>query len=172
MVLLHEYVQSASIRSHCYAVAAAMEHYAQKFTQDKDLWWMTGLLHDFDYEKYPTEHVTQGVKILAAQGYPQELIEAIQGHVDYVPRESLMAKTLFAVDELCGFIVALAKVKNGFTMDAGSVKRALKKKGFAAAVSREDIEAGIIELGVDKDEHFSAVITALSSIQVQLGFST
>ena len=172
--LLHEYVKSESIRRHCYAVAASMEAYAEKYGEDKDKWGICGLLHDFDYEKYPTipEHVTEGVKILRKINYPEEIVKAIEGHADYmnVPRESLMAKCLFAVDELSGFVVALARVKNGFDMDAESVKRALKKKGFAAAVNREDIERGIEELKVNKEEHFNLVIKALNGISKQLGF--
>ncbi|MBX4196023.1 HDIG domain-containing protein [Candidatus Pacearchaeota archaeon] len=175
--LLHEYVTSESIRRHCYAVAASMEAYAEKYHESKDAWWITGLLHDFDYEKYPTipEHVTEGVKILKAKGYLHEMIEAIQGHVDYlgVPRKSLMAKTLFAVDELSGFVVALAKVRQDrfTTMDAESVKKALKKKGFAAAINRDYIEKGIAELEVNKEEHFNLVIHALKKIQKDLGFT-
>ena len=173
--LLHEYVKSESIRKHCYAVAAAMEAYAEKYSEDKDKWWITGLLHDFDYEKYPTipEHVNEGIKILREKGYEEEIIEAIQGHAEYtgIPRKSLMAKCLFAVDELSGFIVALSKVKQGFnTMDADSVKKALKKKGFAAAINREDIKKGMNELGVNKEEHFNAVIKALKNISTDLGF--
>ncbi len=173
--LLDEYVQSESIRRHCYAVATSMEEYAKKYGEDKDKWWITGLLHDFDYEKYPTipEHVTEGVKILRRNGYSEDIIEAIQGHAEYVgvPRISLMAKCLFAVDELSGFVVALARVKQGFDMDAESVKKALKKKGFAAAVNREDIERGIVELGVNKEEHFNLVIHALEKIKGKLGFN-
>lgn len=173
--LLHEYVQSESIRRHCYAVAASMEEYAEKYSENKDKWWITGLLHDFDYEKYSTipEHVTEGAKILEDKGYPQDIIEAIQGHVDYtgIQRISLMSKCLFAVDELSGFVVALAKVKQGFQMDAESIKRALKKKGFAAAINREDIEKGIIELGISKEEHFNLVIRALEKIKKELGFN-
>lgn len=173
--LFKDYVKSDSIRKHCYAVAASMEEYAEKYGEDKDKWWITGLLHDFDYEKYPTipEHVTEGVKILKEKGYPHEIIEAIQGHAEYtgVPRKSLMAKCLFAVDELSGFVVALAKVKKGFQMDAESVKKALKKRGFAAAINRDDIEKGIMELGVSKEEHFNLVIRALGRIKEKLGFS-
>ena len=174
--LLHEYVKSKGIRNHCYAVAASMEAYAEKYKEDKDKWWICGLLHDFDYEKYPTipEHTTEGVKILRNENYPEDIIEAILGHAEYtgVPRNSLMAKCLFALDELSGFVVALAYVKQGFDMDAESVKRALKKKGFAAAISREDIEKGITELRVNREEHFNLVIHALEKIKEKLVLST
>ncbi len=174
--LLHEYVRSESLRRHCYAVAAAMEAYAEKYNDDKDQWWICGLLHDFDYEKYPTipEHVTEGIKILKEKKYPEDILEAIQGHAEYlgVPRRNRMAKCLFAVDELCGLIVALAKVKpDRFdTMDAESVNKAMKKKGFAAAINRDDIERGINELTVDRVEHFALLIRALKAIQKDLGF--
>lgn len=174
--LLHEYVQSESLRRHCYAVAAAMEAYAEKYSEDKNGWWICGLLHDFDYEKYPTipEHVTEGIKIMKEKGYSADIIEAIRGHAEYlgVPRKSMMAKCLFAVDELCGLIVALAKVKpDRFeTMDAESVNKAMKKKGFAATINRDDIERGINELNVERAEHFVLVIRALMGIQKELGF--
>jgi len=176
--LLHEYVQSDSLRKHCLAVATAMEAYAKKFQKENEAekWWITGLLHDFDYEKYPSleQHPFEGVKILKEQSYPQEIIEAILGHGNHthVPRKSQMARTLFAVDELSGFIIALAKVRpNNFEgMSAESVKKALKKKDFAKAINREEIEQSIIELGANKEEHFETVITALKSNKKQLGF--
>ncbi len=176
LALLHEYVQSLSLRRHCYAVAAAMEAYAGTYNENKDQWWMTGLLHDLDYEQYPSipDHVTKGSVILREKGYDGDIIEAIEGHADYtgVPRRSRMARCLFAVDELCGFLVALSKVReDGFvSMSAASVTRALKKKGFAAAIRRDDIEQGIIELGVDREEHFNLVIEALRRIEKTFGF--
>ncbi|PIN92842.1 HAD family hydrolase [Candidatus Pacearchaeota archaeon CG10_big_fil_rev_8_21_14_0_10_31_24] len=172
--LLNEYITSESLKRHCYSVAYSMEEYAEKFKEDKDLWFITGLLHDFDYEKFPTipEHVTEGVKILKEINCPEEIIEAIQGHADYtgIPRNTLMAKTLFAVDELSGFVIALAKVKQGFDMDSNSIKKALKKKGFASGVNRECIQKGIEELNVNQDEHFELVIQAQRKHAKELGF--
>lgn len=176
--LLHEYVQSDSLRKHCLTVATAMEAYAKKFQKENEAekWWITGLLHDFDYEKYPSleQHPFKGVEILKQNNYPEEIIEAILGHGNHtkIPRISLMAKTLFAVDELSGFIIALAKVRpNNFEgMSAESIKKALKKKDFAKAINREEIEQGIHELSISKEEHFETVIKALKSEKTQLGF--
>ncbi len=156
-----------------------MEAYARQnnMSQEEiDLWYTTGLLHDFDYEKFPTvpQHAIEGVKILAEKGYPTEMTQAILSHVDYggVARETPMQKTLFAVDELSGFIVALAKVRqdNFETMIADSVEKALKKKQFAAAVSREDIDKGAQLLGISRAEHFTSVINALKEKKAFLGF--
>ena len=173
--LLHEWVSSDSLRKHCYAVAAAMEAYAEKYGEEKDAWWTAGLLHDFDYEKHPTleQHPVEGVKILREKGYSEEIIQAILGHGNHtgVARESMMAKTLFAVDELCGLLVALAKVKpDRFeSMTSTSVEKALKKKEFARAISREDIEQGIKDLGIAREEHFILIISALRKITKELG---
>ena len=173
--LLHSWVSSESLRRHCYAVAAAMEGYAKKNKLNKeeiDEWYVCGLLHDMDYEKFPSleNHPFEGVKVLKNEGYNEKIIHAILGHGDHtgVKRESLMAKTLFAVDELCGLIVALSKVRiEKFTgMNSESVEKAMKKKGFAAAISREDIEKGIYDLGADRKEHFSLVISALREDKV------
>ena len=172
--LLHEHVQSESLRRHCYAVAAAMEAYGIYFKEDPEVYWTAGLLHDFDYERFPTleKHPFEGVKILKEQRYSANIIEAILGHGDHtnVPRISKMAKALFAVDELCGLLVALAKVRadNFDSMSAESVEKALKKKRFAAAINRDDIEKGIQELGVEKKEHFERVITALKEKKREL----
>lgn len=174
--LLHEWVASESLRRHCCAVAAAMESYASVFNENPDTYWITGLLHDFDYEKHPTleQHPVEGSRILKERGYPEEIIQAILGHGNHtgVPRASNMAKALFAVDELSGLLVALAKVKadNFDTMDANSVEKALKKKGFAAAIDRQDIEQGIAELGISRAEHFERVIAALKAHKAELGF--
>ncbi|MEK6825355.1 MAG: HD domain-containing protein [Nanoarchaeota archaeon] len=176
--LLHEHVQSDSLRKHCLAVAYACEAYADYFQADRDLWFATGLLHDFDYEEFPTKehHPFEGVKILKDKGYPAEIIEAILGHAEYsgVKRASNLAKTLFAVDELSGFIVALAKVRPGNFegMSSDSVKKALKKKGFAEAISREDITKGIQELNIPDNQHFERVINALRDHAQALGFSS
>ena len=157
-----------------------MRAYAKKFGQDEDLWGITGLLHDFDYEKYPspdaaakTGHPFEGVKVLTGLGYPPEMLEAILGHALYsgVPRTTQMAKTLFAVDELCGFIVAVARMRPTKLegMEASSVKKKLKDKSFAEKVSRQDIELGITEMAVEKDEHINFVIQALLPIAANLG---
>lgn len=174
--LLTEHTKSDSLRRHALAVEAAMRVYAEKFGEDKELWGITGLLHDFDYEKYPSpdDHPFRGVEILREKQYPEDIIEAILGHATYsgVPRKSNMAKTLFAVDELCGFIMAVAYVRpdslNGMTPK--SVRKKLKDKQFAAKVSREDIETGVEELGVDRDEHIAVIIKALAGISTALGF--
>jgi len=176
IAILHEYVQNPSLRRHCYAVAIAMEAYARKFNENTELWWTTGLLHDFDYEKFPTipEHAVEGVKILAEKGYPDEVIRGILSHADYtgVPRITPMQKTLFAVDELSGFLVALAKVRqdNFETMTAESVEKGLKKKGFAAGVNRDDVDKGVESLKIPRDEHFNFLIAALKEKKSLLGF--
>jgi putative nucleotidyltransferase with HDIG domain len=172
--LLHEFIESESLRRHCYCVEASMRAYAKKYNQDPELWGVCGLLHDFDYEKFPDKHPFHGVEILKEKNYPDEIIQAILGHATYsgVSRESNMAKCLFAVDELCGFIVACALVRpeklNG--LKPKSVKKRLKAKAFAAAVNREEIRQGIEELGVDQDEHIELVIEALQGISKELGF--
>lgn len=173
--LLCEYVQSESLRKHCLSVEAAMRAYARKLGGDEDLWGVIGLLHDFDYEKYPevdaaarTGHPFTGSEILRERGYSGEIIDTILSHANYsgVPRETPMAKCLFALDELCGFVMAVAYLRpDRFgTLDAASVEKKLKKKDFAAKVSRADIEQGIAELGVDRTEHISLVIGAMKGI--------
>ncbi|MBI2050481.1 MAG: HDIG domain-containing protein [Parcubacteria group bacterium] len=171
--LLHEHVGSDSLRTHCLAVEAAMAAYAQKYGEDPELWGICGLIHDFDYEKHPDKHPFFGVELLKEKGYPDEIIQAILGHAVYsgVERKSYMAKCLFAVDELCGFIVACALVRperlNGLTPK--SVKKRLKTKAFAAKVNREEITQGIQELGVSEDEHIAFVIRALQGVSNELG---
>ncbi len=168
VTLMQEYTASESLRKHMMCVETAMMSYAEKFQQDVNLWGITGLLHDFDYEKYPNppDHPLQGSKILREKGYPEEMIVAILGHADYtnVPRESLMAKTLFACDELCGFLVACTMVRPDRkieTLEVSSVKKKLKDKAFARNVSREDIVHGAGEIGIPLDDHIQFVITAL-----------
>jgi len=173
--ILNEYVKSESLKNHCLAVAVSMEKYAEKFGEDKDKWWICGLLHDFDWEIHPTleEHPLKGVEILREKGVDEDICVAILGHNEYtgIARESLMAKTLFAADELSGLVVAIAKVKGGFDkIDANSVRNAMKKKGFAAAINRDDIRRGLEELGVDEDSHFDLVIGALAGARKNLGF--
>lgn len=176
--LLKEYTKSDSLRRHAFAVEQAMRKYAEKFGEDIEKWGITGLLHDFDYEKYPTaeEHPYIGNRILKEHGYDQDILDSIMGHADYtgVPRESLMAKTLFAVDELAGFIFAVTYVRPTNSINdvkVKSVTKKLKDKGFAAKVSREDINKGIEELGVDRAEHIQFVIDALKEKADELGLA-
>lgn len=169
LALFHTWTETPSLRRHAYAVEAAMEAYAQHAGADVELWRMTGLLHDLDYEKHPSpdEHPYVGVRVLEERGYPEELRTAILGHALYtgVPRETLLAKTLFAVDELAGLITAAALVRpDGLAgMTPKSVKKKLKDKAFAAAVSRDDIYAGADALGVDFDGHLARVIGGMEA---------
>ena len=177
--LLTEWVQSESLRRHCLAVATAMEAYAHRESADADRWFVVGLLHDMDYERFPdmddTEHghPRSGMKELEARGVDPEIVRAIASHADFmgVPRESPLEKTLFAVDELSGFILACAYVRpqgiEGLTPK--SVKKKLKQPSFAAAVNRDEVRAGADELGVDFDEHVAFVIAALSDRADELG---
>lgn len=174
--LLCEYTKSENLRKHALAVEAAMRFYARKFGEDEEKWGIVGLLHDFDYEMYPNEknHPYRGYEILEKEGYPEDVRKAILSHASYtgVPRDSLMARTLFAVDELTGFIIAVALVRptrSIHDVTVKSVKKKFKQKAFAAKVSREEIKQGIKELGVDEDEHIQNVIDALKSIAKELG---
>ncbi len=170
---LHEFVKSESLRRHCSSVASSMRHFAKKFNEDEEKWYVTGLLHDFDYEKYPDQHPQIGEGILREQGVDEEIIRAIQSHADYtgVSRDTLMEKTLFAVDELSGFVVAVAYVRPDKMkgMKAKSVKKKLKDKAFAAAVNRDDIRQGAEELEIELDELIEGVIEALSVDAEELG---
>jgi predicted hydrolase (HD superfamily) len=164
-------------------VEGAMRAYAQKFGEDVERWGITGLIHDFDYERFPNnahspteEHPSEGVRLLRSRGYPEEILEAILGHAQYTntPRESKMAKTLFAVDELTGLITATALVrptKSVHEVDARSVRKKMKDKAFARGVSREDVVNGANELGVDLDEHIGFVITSMQARSADLGLS-
>lgn len=175
LALLKEYTKSDALLKHMYAVEAAMRAYARKFGEDEEKWGVTGLLHDFDYEMYPAapDHPLKGSEILKGRGYPDDVREAILGHATYtgVPRVSRMAKALYACDELCGFVTACALVRPNRIADleASSVKKKLKDKGFARNVNREDIAAGTSELGVDLTEHISFVIGAMRAISPELG---
>ena len=183
LALMHEYTQSDSLRKHMLAVEGAMRAYAQKFGEDEDRWGTTGLIHDFDYERYPNnahspteEHPAEGVRILRTRGYPEDVLEAILGHAQYcnVPRESRMAKALFAVDELTGLITATALVrptKSVHEVDARSVRKKMKDKAFARGVNRDDVVNGAAELGVDLDDHISFVIAAMQSRAEDLGLT-
>ncbi|SFU91682.1 HDIG domain-containing metalloprotein [Alicyclobacillus macrosporangiidus] len=177
LALLHEYTQSESLRRHAYAVEAAMRAYAEKFGEDVEKWGITGLLHDFDYERYPGmphEHTIVGARILRELGYPEDVIYAIQAHADYnhLPRNTRMAQALYACDELCGFIMAVAMVRptrNIADVEVKSVKKKLKDKAFAKGVNREDVYRGAEELGVDLDEHIRFVTEALTRVASALG---
>ncbi len=174
--LVCEYTQSDSLRKHMLAVEAALRAYARKFGEDEETWGIVGLLHDFDYERWPNppDHPLKGAEILAGLGYPQQVIYAIKSHADYLtdcPRVSRLDKTLYACDELAGFITAVAMVRpEGIAgMQTSSVKKKLKAKGFAAAVNREDITRGADDLGVPLDEHIQFVIDAMQPIGAELG---
>jgi putative nucleotidyltransferase with HDIG domain len=176
--LLCEYTQSESLRKHMLAVEACMRAYARKYGEDADKWGVTGLLHDFDYEKYPTpeEHPFVGNKILEEKGYSEEVCRAILSHADYsgVKRESNMEKVLYACDELSGFITATALVKPGKSLaevDAKSIRKKLKDKAFARSVNRSDIINGAADMGVDLDEHIAFCIEAMKQIAGELGLA-
>jgi putative nucleotidyltransferase with HDIG domain len=176
LALLREYVQSLSLQRHMFAVEAGVLAYARKWGEDEELWAAVGLLHDFDYERWPNppDHPLQGSRILREQGYPEELIYAILSHADYLqqdyPRRSRLDKTLYACDELCGFLVACALMRperlSGMT--AKSVRKKMKQASFAAAVSRDDIIRGAADLQVDLDEHISFLIAALQPLAAEL----
>lgn len=181
LALMHEYTQSEALRKHMYAVEIAMRAYARKQGADEEQWGIVGLLHDFDYERYPNdahsptaEHPSEGVRLLRARGLSDDMCRAILGHAAYtgVPRETPMAKTLFAVDELCGFLVACALVrpsKSLTDLEVKSVKKKLKDKAFARGVNREEVTQGAAELGVPLEEHVQFVIEALRPEEVRLG---
>lgn len=181
LALMHEYTESDALRKHMYAVEIAMRACARREGADEEAWATVGLLHDFDYERWPNdarsatqEHPSQGVALLRERGYPEELCTAILGHADYtgVPRQTPVAKALFAVDELCGFLVACALVrpsKSLADLKVSSVKKKLKDRGFARAVSRDDIRQGAEELGVELDEHIGFVVEALRPEEERLG---
>jgi predicted hydrolase (HD superfamily) len=183
LALMHEYTASESLRKHMLAVEGAMRAYARKFGEDEERWGIAGLIHDFDYERFPNaahsptaEHPAEGVRILKSKGYPDDILQAILGHAHYTntPRESRMAKSLFAVDELTGLITATALVrpsKSVHEVDARSVRKKMKDKAFARGVSREDVVNGANELGVDLDEHISFVIASMQARSADLGLS-
>ena len=174
--LLHEYTKTDSLRRHALGVEQAMRKMAEKYHGDPNEWGITGLMHDFDYEMYPTmeEHPYKGNEILKSKGYPDSITQSIMGHATYtgVARETDMAKSLFAVDELTGFIFAVTYVrpsKSIFEVKPRSVKKKLKQKSFAASVVREDIFLSVDELGLDLTEHVQFVIDALSEKAEELG---
>jgi putative nucleotidyltransferase with HDIG domain len=177
--LLTEFTQSESLRKHALSVEACMRAYARKFAvgsaEEEDLWGVVGLLHDFDYEKYPSldDHPYKGNEILKERGYPDEIRKAIMSHAEYtgVTRDTPMERALFACDELAGFITAVALIKPGKSLvevDAKSVRKRMKDKAFARKVNREDIVNGAAALGVDLDEHIRFCIEALKAIADKL----
>jgi putative nucleotidyltransferase with HDIG domain len=174
--LLTEFIQSESLRKHALAVEACMRAYARKYGEDEEKWGVVGLIHDFDYEKWPSleDHPYKGNKILEERGWPEEVRRAILSHAEYtgVSRDSRMEKALFACDELAGFITAVALVKPGKSLhevDAKSVRKKMKDKAFARSVNRNDILQGAAELGVDLEEHIAFCIEAMTQIAGQLG---
>jgi putative nucleotidyltransferase with HDIG domain len=175
---MSEYTQSESLRKHMLAVEACMRAYARKFREDEEKWAITGLLHDFDYEKYPTpeEHPFVGNKILEQRGYPEDVRRAILSHADYsgVKRETSMEKVLYACDELAGLITASTLVKPSKSLaevDAKSVRRKMKDKAFARSVNRDDIINGAADLGIDLEEHIAFCIDAMKAIAGELGLA-
>lgn len=174
--LVCEYVQNVGLRNHMRAVEIAMRAYAQKLGEDVELWGIVGLLHDFDYERWPDppNHPLQGEAILKSQGYPEEITYAIKSHADYLPdcpRVTPLHKALYACDELCGFVTASALVRPGGILDmtASSVKKKMKSKGFARNVSRDDITRGAADFGVELGSHIQFVIDALKPFAIELG---
>ena len=176
--LLCEYTHNENLRKHALAVEAAMRAYARHFGEDEELWGIVGLIHDFDYEKYPTaqDHPFKGTEILREKGWPEEIVKAVLSHARYtgVTRDSLMEKTLFAVDELTGLIVAVALVrpsKSIHDVKLKSVKKKWKDKSFAAGVDRADIEEGASALEIELSDHIAAVLKAMQGIADELGLA-
>lgn len=181
LALVHEWTASESLRKHMLAVEAAMRAYARHVGADEDRWALAGLVHDFDYERFPNaersatdQHPSEGVRRLRALGYPEDVLDAVMGHAEYThtPRTTPMARTLFAVDELTGLITAAALVKPSrrvADVDVASVRRKMKDKGFARGVSRDDVINGAAELGVDLDEHIARVLAAMQAEAGALG---
>ena len=181
--LLCEYTQSESLRKHALAVEACVRAYARKAGADDELWGVAALLHDFDYERWPNaahhptqEHPYEGSKILRERGYPEEMITAILGHADYsgVPRTTQLDHTLFACDELSGFLTACALIKPSKSIhevETASVKKKLKDKAFARGVNRDDVYKGTEELGVSLDDHIAFCIDAMRAIASELGLN-
>lgn len=175
--LLCEYVSDLSLRRHCLSVEAAMRAYARKLGHDEETWGIVGLLHDFDYERWPDppDHPLKGSEILRAKGYPEEVITCILSHADYLsdryPRRTVMEKALYACDEITGLITATALLRPTGISDltASSVKKKMKTKGFAKGVNRDDVIRGAADFGVELDEHIQFVIDAMKTIATELG---
>ena len=183
LALMHEFTASESLRKHMLSVEAAMRAYAERMGEDVERWGLAGLMHDFDYERFPNaaqsateEHPSEGVRILRARGWPEDILDAVMGHAVFTNtrRTTPMAKTLFAVDELTGLITATALVRPSrsvMEVDARSVRKKMKDKAFARGVSREDVVNGAADLGVDLDEHITFVIGAMQRSADALGLS-
>lgn len=183
LALMESWTASESLRKHMLAVEGAMRAYARHYGEDEERWGLAGLLHDFDYERFPNdahapdaEHPSEGVRHLRGLGYPEDVLEAILGHADYtgVPRTTRMAKVLYAVDELCGLITAAALVRPSrsvLDLEASSVRKRLKDKAFARGVSREDVVNGAADLGVELDRHIAFVIDAMRARASLLGLA-
>jgi putative nucleotidyltransferase with HDIG domain len=176
LALLHQWIQNVNLRKHCYAVEAAMRAYARQSGADEERWGLTGLIHDFDWERHPDleRHPVEGVAVLREQGWPEDVCRAVLGHATHtgVPRDSDMARTLYACDELSGFLVACALVTPEKTLDqveVASVRKKMKRADFARNVSRDDIVNGAAELGVDLDAHIGFVLGAMRGIRGELG---
>jgi len=181
VALMHEYTANEALRRHMYAVELAMRAMAPRYAGDPDRWGLAGLLHDFDYERFPNdahsateEHPAAGVRLLAERGVDEDIRHAILGHATYtgIPRDSDMARALFAVDELCGFLVACGLVRPSRSLadlEVSSVKKKLKDKGFARGVNRDDVRLGAEELGVPLEDHIAFVIEALRPHERTLG---
>ena len=181
VALMHEYTANEALRRHMYAVELAMRAMAPRYAGDPDRWGLAGLLHDFDYERFPNdahsateEHPAAGVRLLAERGVDEDIRHAILGHATYtgIPRDSDMARALFAVDELCGFLVACGLVRPSRSLadlEVSSVKKKLKDKGFARGVNRDDVRQGAEELGVPLEDHIAFVIEALRPHERTLG---
>lgn len=178
---MQEWTASDSLRAHMLAVEGAMRAYAERFGEDADRWGLAGLMHDFDYERFPNdahaadaEHPSEGVRHLRSLGYPEDVLEAILGHADYtgVPRASRMARALYAVDELCGLVTACALVRPSRSvndLEVASVKKKMKDKAFARGVNRDDVVRGAAELGVELDAHIATVIASMRARAALLG---
>ena len=174
--LLNEYTKNPALIKHMLAVEAALAAYAKKFNEDENLWRIIGILHDFDYEQNPDlkDHTNKGAEILRERGVSEEIIHTIRSHNDYnkIPRQTLLEKTLYTVDELCGFTVAVALVRPSKAIadvQVKSVKKKLKDKAFARQVNREEIRHGAEQLGVELDEHIQTVLDAMKGISAELG---
>jgi putative nucleotidyltransferase with HDIG domain len=176
LTLLHEWVANVNLRKHCYAVEAAMRAYARKLGEDEERWGLTGLIHDFDWERHPDleRHPKLGVEFLRGQGWPEDVCRAILGHSNHtgVPRDTPLAQYLFACDEITGFLTACALVqpsKSLMDVEVPSVRKKMKRVDFARNVSREDIESSAAELGFDLDQHIAFVLEAMRGIRGELG---
>jgi putative nucleotidyltransferase with HDIG domain len=177
-LLLNEFTSNQNLVRHMLAVEAAMRRYARRFGEDEELWGIVGLVHDLDYEQHPTadEHPYAGAAILRQRGWPQEIVDAVLSHADYtgIPRDTLLRKTLYAVDELTGLIVAVALVRPSKAIGdvkVRSVRKKWKDKAFAAGANRQEMEEGAAALGIDLWEHVGEVLEAMKGIAEELGLS-